>query len=97
MGSRRPRMRAKTIPIIMVGIGADPVAAGLVESLARPGGNITGLTQLTSELAGKRLELLKEALLNLPVSRFSTMRLIRPRTTGEGGSPSRGACAAVDC
>ena len=37
----------KTIPIIMVGSGADPVEAGLVESLARPGGNVTGLTNLT--------------------------------------------------
>jgi putative ABC transport system substrate-binding protein len=51
----------KTIPIIMVGAGADPVEAGLVESLARPGGNVTGLTNLTTGLGGKRLELLKEA------------------------------------
>jgi putative ABC transport system substrate-binding protein len=51
----------KTIPIIMMGGGVDPVEAGLVESLARPGGNVTGITNLTTELGGKRLELLKEA------------------------------------
>ena len=51
----------KTIPIVMTGAGADPVEVGLVESLARPGGNVTGLTILTGELGGKRLELLKEA------------------------------------
>jgi ABC-type uncharacterized transport system substrate-binding protein len=51
----------KTIPIVMVGLGADPVEAGLVESLARPGGNVTGVTNLSPELGGKRLELLKEA------------------------------------
>jgi putative ABC transport system substrate-binding protein len=51
----------KTIPIVMMGIGADPVMAGLVESLARPGGNVTGVTNLGRELGGKRLELLKEA------------------------------------
>ena len=51
----------KTIPIVMAGVGNDPVEAGLIESLARPGANVTGLTNLTGKLAGKRLELLKEA------------------------------------
>ena len=51
----------KTIPIVMVGVGTDPVEEGLVKSLARPGGNVTGITNLTGELGGKRLELLKEA------------------------------------
>ena len=50
----------KTIPIVMVGHWTDPVEAGLVESLARPGGNVTGITHLGRELGGKRLELLKE-------------------------------------
>jgi len=51
----------KTIPIVMTGGGLDPVEAGFVESLARPGGNVTGLTDLGPKLGGKRLELLKEA------------------------------------
>jgi putative tryptophan/tyrosine transport system substrate-binding protein len=51
----------KTIPIVMVGVGLDPVDAGLIDSLARPGGNVTGITNLGGELGGKRLELLKEA------------------------------------
>ena len=45
----------------MTGAGADPVEAGFIESLARPGGNVTGITNLSRELGGKRLELLKEA------------------------------------
>ena len=56
------RNTTKMIPIIMTGRGSDPVKAGFVESLARPGGNVTGLTTLITELAGKRLELLKEAI-----------------------------------
>ena len=51
----------KTIPIVMMSGGSDPVEEGLVESLARPGGNVTGISTLSRELGGKRLELLKEA------------------------------------
>ena len=58
---RAAKNATKTIPIVMSGGGADPVEAGLVESLARPGGNVTGVTNLSGELGGKRLELLKEA------------------------------------
>ena len=58
---RAAKNATKTIPIVMMGQGSDPVEAGLIESLARPGGNVTGLTNLGRELGGKRLELLKEA------------------------------------
>ena len=58
---RAAKNATKTIPIVMMGGGTDPVVAGLVESLARPGGNVTGSTNLSGHLGGKRLELLKEA------------------------------------
>jgi putative tryptophan/tyrosine transport system substrate-binding protein len=57
---RAARKATTTTPIVIV-TQEDPVTAKFVESLARPGGNITGLTRLTSELSGKRLELFKEA------------------------------------
>jgi putative tryptophan/tyrosine transport system substrate-binding protein len=52
----------RTIPIVMTGTGSDPVEEGLIKSLARPGGNITGITNLTKELGGKRLDLLKQTI-----------------------------------
>jgi putative ABC transport system substrate-binding protein len=58
---RAAKNATKTIPIVMMGAGGDPVEAGHIESLARPGGNVTGPTTLSRELGGKRLELLKEA------------------------------------
>ena len=54
------RAATKTTPIVFT-LPADPVGSGLVASLARPGGNVTGLSNLTAELSGKQLQLLKEA------------------------------------
>jgi putative ABC transport system substrate-binding protein len=58
---RAVKEATQAVPIVMV-TSVDPVARGLVESLARPGGNITGLTRLGRDLSGKRLELLKEVI-----------------------------------
>ena len=55
------RRAASTIPIVFA-VAGDPVGTGLVTSLARPGGNVTGLTDIAPEIAGKRLELLREAM-----------------------------------
>ena len=87
----------KTIPIVMRGAGSDPVEAGLVESLARPGGNVTGITNTTGELGGKRLELLKEAVPKLD------RVVVLPRsghsgqcTPGERSAPRSGTRTGVD-
>ncbi|MGH9429558.1 MAG: ABC transporter substrate-binding protein, partial [Terriglobia bacterium] len=58
-GTRAAKEATKTIPIVMVSF-VEPVAAGTVDSLARPGGNVTGVSTLGRDLSGKRLELLKE-------------------------------------
>jgi putative ABC transport system substrate-binding protein len=60
MGARAARQATKTTPIVLT-TGADLVKAGLAESLAKPGGNITGLSVLEEDLSGKRLDILKEA------------------------------------
>jgi len=63
----------KTIPIVMGAIG-DPIASGAVSNLARPGGNVTGLSSQSNELEGKRLELLKEIVPNL----FQVATMLNP-------------------
>jgi len=68
---RAAKQATKTIPIVMV-TTVDPVATGLIDSLALPGGNVTGLTRLTREVSGKRLELLKEIVPSL--SRVGILR-----------------------
>jgi ABC-type uncharacterized transport system substrate-binding protein len=74
---RAAKQATTTIPIVMV-ITSDPVATGLIDSLAHPGGNITGVTRLTRDLSGKRLELLKDA-----VPRMSRVGLLWD-ANGEG-------------
>src|SRR5206468_11941624 len=79
-GTQPAKEATRTIPIVMAS-NADPVVMGMVGSLARPGGNVTGLSQISSALAGKPLELLKQSVPNLsrvavmwnPVGRGSTV------------------------
>jgi putative ABC transport system substrate-binding protein len=77
--TRAAKNVTKLVPIVMAH-GSDPVELGFVASLARPGGNITGLTHLAPELGGKRLELLKDIVAQL--SRVAV--LTDPRTGGHG-------------
>lgn len=67
----------KTIPIVMVA-GVDSVARGIVDSLARPGGNITGLNTLSRDLGGKRIQLLTVAVPHLLGSQCSGMQIVKP-------------------
>ena len=86
---RAAKNATKTIPIVMTGGGIDPVEVGLVESLAHPGGNVTGLTNLPSELGGKRLELLREAVPKLArVAVLYDPAALGSVRRGKRGSPS---------
>jgi putative tryptophan/tyrosine transport system substrate-binding protein len=78
LGPRVAMQATTTIPIVFAGAG-DPVGSGLVTSLARPGGNVTGLSGIGPELVGKRLELLKQALPG--VDRVAVLR--QPVALGE--------------
>jgi putative ABC transport system substrate-binding protein len=86
---RAAKQATKTIPIVMV-TTVDPVAAGLVDSLARPGGNITGLTRLIRDLSGKRLELLKEV-----VPRISRVGVLWSGTTADAFNDYESAARAL--
>ena len=72
------KQATKTIPIVMVA-NVDPVASKLIDSLARPGGNLTGLSALAQDLSGKRLELLKEVLPRL--SKVAVLRDVDSRNS----------------
>ena len=85
MTARAAKNATRTIPIVFLRAVSDPVALGLVDSLARPGGNITGFTTIAPELAGKRLELLKETIPKL--SRVAV--LWDPQNAGSDASMER--------
>lgn len=85
------KQATSTIPIVMT-VPTDPVATGLVESLARPGGNITGSTSLTIETAGKRLELFKAIVPPWSVSPSSTIPPIRLMPSTRKPCRQRGRC-----
>ena len=76
--TRAAKAATSSIPIVMASVG-DPVGAGLVKSLARPGGNVTGLTNIDVGLAAKRLQLLKQLVPN-----FSRVALLRNPTNPSG-------------
>jgi len=76
-GALAAMQATKTIPIVMASSG-DPVGAGLVTSLARPGGHVTGFTIVGPQIEGKRLELLKKQSQSSRASPYSGIRAIRP-------------------
>jgi len=94
--ARAAKNTTTSIPIVMA-TGGDPVGLGLVATLARPGGNVTGLTTLSRELSGKRLEMLREALprvsrMGMPDEQHRHAHDARDRGGGsDAGDPAQGA------
>jgi putative tryptophan/tyrosine transport system substrate-binding protein len=79
LAARAATKASRTIPIVLAG-GRDPVEAGVVASFARPGGNVTGLTNVTTDLFGKRIDLIKET-----VPKIVRLSVLLDIATGEGG------------
>jgi ABC-type uncharacterized transport system substrate-binding protein len=86
--ARAAKKTTTSIPIVVANAG-DPVGSGLVASLARPGGNVTGLTNYSPELLGKRVELLKEVVPK--VSRFALLNDVDSRATSSEFKDAQGA------
>ena len=86
------RKATKTIPIIMTTVG-DPVGSGAIASLARPGGNVTGMTTLQSDLGGKRLQVLKEAVSG--ISKIAVMWKPKSRTSASNFPATESAARAM--
>jgi putative ABC transport system substrate-binding protein len=82
----------KSIPIVASPMGADPVATGVAESWARPGGNVTGVTITAPELENKRLDLLREV---VPAARHIAMLLMHREVTEPGEAPMRAVAARL--
>ena len=82
------KQATSTIPIVFT-IANDPIGGGLVTSLSRPGGNVTGLSQLAADLGGKRLDILRDVIPGL--KRLGTMRNVNPVTASEIGQVQEAA------
>jgi putative ABC transport system substrate-binding protein len=85
---------SNTIPIVMTSSG-NPIGQGVIVSLARPGGNVTGLTSYTAELLGKRLALLKEALPNVSRFAFLNSASTGPNASRDAFKESQGTAKAL--
>ena len=92
MAIRAVRAHSNTVPIVGAFIDGDPVAAGIAASLARPGGNVTGVVMLGPELDAKRLELLHQA---VPTARRIAALGVTPKRSEENLAVMRGAAEAL--
>ena len=92
-GNLAARKATTTIPIVMVAVG-DPVRVGLVSNLGRPGGNITGFTNLSGQIAAKRLQLLKETIPTATrIGMIGNHSVCTPGEFDGNTMPSTGDCA----